>query len=202
MDQYGTEKDKNINLEMTITKKEAELEILRNEKKRLEVSINEIESRVHDQQKQIEIYKHEDTSRIHQSTERALAQISSQTGAEYACLLEQESMRKPKKLEKSAEEESEQELMQKDNELFSEKCKALQKENEQYKLKIEIELLKQIQNLNKENETLKEEVNKLKSGLLSTQTSLLQKEKESYINENAKLLQEIEALKKVYCYFR
>ena len=202
MDQYGAEKDKNINLELTITKKDAELEILRNENKRFETSIFDLESRVHDQQKQMELYKNEleDTSHIYQSNEKALAQAS-QTGNNSASILEQDSLRKPKKFEKSAEEESEKELLQKDNELLSEKCKVLQKENEQYKLKIENEFKKHIDSINRDNENLKEEIKKLKINIASNQPSLPQKEKEDHINENAKLLQEIEILKQVNCFF-
>jgi chromosome segregation ATPase len=173
-DQFTAEKDKNINLDLTITKRDAEIEALKNDKKRLEVSFTESETRINDMTRQLEALRHEreDTARIHVSTERAMAQIA-QSGYDNL---------KPKGMQSQqmVEAESDKEFLEKEIEILKAKCKDLQKDNELLKIrndKLEAETPKLVEKVTKENEGLKEEVVRIKSGL--TQTAAANSEQHS-----------------------
>ena len=79
------EKEKNIKLEIDLTRKTAEAETFESEKQRLELNLADYEARLSDAHKQIEQlqYEREETARLHTSTERAMAQIAAASGADF-----------------------------------------------------------------------------------------------------------------------
>jgi len=191
MDQYTAEKDRNINLELTITKKDAELESLRNERKRLETNLNELEVKLHEQHKQLEVFKHEseDSARKnHQSTERAMKQIANQSYDE--SIPNDSFMKKSRNTNVTPEDEVDIEMLKKEIELLRQKCHDLQKENETLKLNKESnqnDVQKQYEKATKENESLKDDINRLRSNDTTN--------KEMSNAERKKLLDEINSLR-------
>ena len=152
MEQYTTERNKNINQELEITKKNAEIVDLKNKKKLLDCTINDLELKINDQKRQIEdsFLEKEDSVQSLHSTEIILSQLDDPSGLDMLNFMNIDSIKKSKRHEKFTEDECEKELRQKDIDLLIEKCKAIQTEYEEYKLNAEgyiADLIKKAENL-------------------------------------------------------
>ena len=156
MEQYATERNKNIDQELEITKKHAEIIDLKNKRNLLETTINDLEISISEQKKLIEDFQEkEDFGQSLHNTEIAFAPLDDdQSLFDLPSFMNRDSIRKSRRNEKLAEEESEKELMEKDIELLIEKCKTIQKEYEEYRLKTEEDIIY----LSKQNENLRHEV--------------------------------------------
>lgn len=162
-----TEKTKNISLDVDLTKKKAEIDLLKNEKRTLEIMNSELEGKVHDQNKLLEkLYKeHEETARHHKSTGRAFDKMEGQDFHELMRCLEKENetLRSTRKSSSTVVDNGEKEILEKEIELLKKKLIEVETENEGLRGQIakSIEVLT-MERLNKENQNLREEVEKHK----------------------------------------
>lgn len=149
------EKTANISLDIELTKKNTEINALKNEKKKLEATNAELETKIHDQNRVIEkqIREREDSTRHYAGTEKVMNELAAFEGEDedktenYA----------------SAANEGEREILQSENAILKAKCKEIQIENEKLKVTRNSDT-EALEKLIHENNTLKEDLDKLKSG--------------------------------------
>ena len=161
------EKTKNISLDIDITKKKAEIDLLKNEKRTLEIMNSELEGKVHEQNKIMEkLYKeHEETARHHKSTGRAFEKMEGQDFQELMRCLEKENetLRSVRKTNSVVVDNGEKEILEKEIEILKKKLMEVETENEGLRGQIsKSNEVHTIEKLNKENQNLKEEMEKYK----------------------------------------
>jgi len=161
------EKTKNISLDIDITKKKAEIDLLKNEKRTLEIMNSELEGKVHEQNKIMEkLYKeHEETARHHKSTGRAFEKMEGQDFQELMRCLEKENetLRSVRKTNSVVVDNGEKEILEKEIEILKKKLMEVETENEGLRGQIsKSNEVHAIEKINKENQNLKEEMEKYK----------------------------------------
>ncbi len=152
------EKTANISLDIELTKKNTEINALKNEKKKLEATNTELETKIHDQNRIIEkqIREREDSVRHYAGTEKVMNELAGFEG-------EDEAAEKNEHHATAAISEGEKEILQSENAILKAKCKEIQIENEKLKVTRNSDT-EALEKLIHENNTLKEEVDKLRSG--------------------------------------
>lgn len=176
------EKTKNISMDIDATKKKAEIDSLKSEKKRLEFINNELEGKINDLNKFLERVQREqqDSARHHRSTDRALNQMTGQDFTELIRGLERENeaLRSGKKGSISMIEDGEKEILEKENEILKAKCIEIQTENEAMKDQVaKSRDIQVMERLLRENANLKEEVDKLKKKVPSPRMKIMENAK-------------------------
>ena len=162
------EKTKNISLDIDVTKKKNEIDLLKTEKKTLELANNELEGKVNELNKVLERIRieHEHAAMSHRNTEREMANMA---GEDFRDLMrglekENETLRSAKKATGSLVlDDAEKEILEKEIQLLKNKCVEIETEN--HKLRDQLEKSQDVQNkekMMKENQNLKEEVEKIK----------------------------------------
>jgi len=152
------EKTANISLDIELTKKNTEINALKNEKKKLEATNTELEAKIHDQNRIIEkqIREREDSVRHYAGTEKVMNELAGFEG-------EDEAAEKNEHHATAAISEGEKEILQSENAILKAKCKEIQIENEKLKVTRNSDT-EALEKLIHENNTLKEEIDKLRSG--------------------------------------
>jgi protein HOOK3 len=150
------EKTANISLDIELTKKNTEINALKNEKKKLEATNTELETKIHDQNRIIEkqIREREDSVRHYGGTEKAMNELAG---------FEREDENAEKSEHTAAVSEGEKEILQSENAILKAKCKEIQIENEKLKVTRNSDT-EALEKLIHENNTLKEEIDKVRSG--------------------------------------
>lgn len=167
------EKTNNISLDIELTKRKTEIETLKSEKKRLEATNSELEDKVHEQNRAIEKHQmeYEDAMRNYSNTNKAMNQLAGQDFREIIGDLEKKNTESKSEVLETASAtaatiEGEKEILQQENGILKNKCKEAQLENESLKRsKAEDDKLKE--KLNNENNSLKEEIERLRQGAKS-----------------------------------
>lgn len=166
--QIAEEKNKNINLEIDLTRKVTEIENMKNEKRRTELTIADLEAQLHDAQQQIEQLNLEKEELSKLPTNGALTGFINDGSDFYQITAKLEKELEDHRKEhgnKPGVDEVELEILQKENEVLKAKCKEIQVENEELKLKVKSsESVLKMEKLLLENETLREDLKKLKAG--------------------------------------
>ena len=185
------EKTKNITLDIDITKKKAEIDLLKNEKRTLEMLNNELEGKIHEQNKLLErLYKeHEETARHHKSTGRAFDKMEGQDFNELMRCLEKENETLKSSAKKNSSivmDNGEKEILEKEVELLKKKLVEVETENEGFRISKSNEG-QTIERIIKENQILKEEIEKYKRNALAQKSEnnkvdFLERNFYSYIN--------------------
>ena len=158
------EKTKKISLDIKLSKKKAEIEAVKNENNRLELTINELEGRLSEQDKLLEKLQREQeySMQHHRSTERAINDMAGQDFHELMRGLEMqnESTKSQRRSNSStAVKEGENEILEKENEILKAKCKEIEIENQSLKDKIsKSEKVTLMDKLVKENQSLREDL--------------------------------------------
>lgn len=175
MAQISQEKNNSLNLEMELARKNTEIEIMKNEKNRLEQIVNDYEARLHDANKQIhQLTQEKEDALLNLESEHG--QRSGKKGADGADFLEiianlereLEQVRSQPDPKKSAEE-GQIEILVKENEILKSKCKEIQAENESLIHEIEKnENPKITERFKAENEKLKAELARLNASIDNT----------------------------------
>lgn len=151
------EKTTNISLDIELTKKKTEIEALKSEKKRLEATNNDLENKVHDQNKAIEkhIREREERSNYFGSTERTISQFQDFQQDDSEQYLGHEG-------KAAAIREGEKEILEQENTILKAKCKEIQIENEELKQSKNSDS-KAVEALSNENNALRQEIENLKN---------------------------------------
>jgi len=163
------EKTKNISLDIDLTKKKAEIDLLKTEKKTLELANNELEGKVNDQNKLLDRIRleHENAAYSHRNTERAMTNMA---GEDFRDLMrglerENETLRSAKKAGGSLVlDDAEKEILQKEIDILKKKCMEIETENQS--LRDQVEKSQDVHNMERitrENQNLKQEVKRKNS---------------------------------------
>ena len=172
-DKIEAEKTRNITLDIELTRKNTEIDNLKNEKKRLEASISEIEQNVHELNKEIEKYEreHENNTRMLGGSiggERSYNnKVSGQDFHEIIMNLEKENEYLKLKQQDGTQsitfDDGETEILKKENEILKNKCRQIEVDNENLrKVVAKSEDIKYVEKITNDNQTLKQEVEKVK----------------------------------------
>ena len=173
-DKFSAESQRNINLDVELTKKVTDIEALKSEKRRLENVNNHLEQRLHEQEKTIEMLERECenmkfSSGANVAIDRFLNKFSGQDFHEIITNLEEENRElRAKKSEPQSLDltNGEQEILKNENEVLRTKCKQVEVDNESLRKAVaKSEDIKYIEKLTHENQNLKQELEKTKKAL-------------------------------------
>jgi chromosome segregation ATPase len=161
-----TEKTNNISLDIELTKKKTEIEGLKSEKRRLEATNNDLETKIHEINRTIEkqTREREDTERHYANTDKAMNELAGFQGMDVSEEAEAKAEAAAAHRDKSAIHEGEREILQQENDILKAKCKEIQIENENLKSG-KNENTKAYDKLDSDNRTLKEELEQLRKKL-------------------------------------
>ena len=172
-DKIEAEKTRNITLDIELTRKNNEIESLKKEKKRLEASMSEVEQNVHELNKEIEKYEREleNNTRMRGSiggAERSYsAKVTGQDFHEIIMNLEKENeylkLKQQETPSSTTLDHGETEILKKENDILKNKCRQIEVENENLrKVVAKSEDIKYVEKITTDNETLKQEVQKVR----------------------------------------
>lgn len=165
------EKTRNISLDVELTRRSTEINSLKNERKRLENLISELESKLQDQSKVIERHEREfENKRLFGGSigaERYAGKAGGHDFQEIIQTLEKENetlkLKQSEGLQPVMMEDGEAEILKKENEIIKAKCKEIESENENLRKMIATsEDVKYMDRITNDNQVLKQEVEKVK----------------------------------------
>ena len=172
------EKTKNITLDIELTRRTTEIENLKNEKKRLESSISELEQNMLELNKEIERFEREQENNVRMvrssiGGERPfLNTTSGQDFHEIIMSLERENeylrLKQQEGISSLVLDDGESEILKKENEILKNKCKQIEAENENLRKVVEkSEDIKYVDKITTDNQNLKQEVEKVKKNAVT-----------------------------------
>jgi len=173
-DKFSAESQKNINLDVELTKKVNDIETLKSEKRRLENVNNHLEQRLHEQEKNIEMLERDlenikFSSGANVAIDRFLNKFSGQDFHEIIANLEEENkeLRNKKSEPQSLDlTNGDQEILKSENDVLRTKCKQVEVDNEHLrKVVAKSEDIKYVEKLTTENQNLKQELEKTRKAL-------------------------------------
>lgn len=171
-DKIEAEKTRNIHLDLELTRKNAEIDHLKSEKKRVDALNADMNDMINEQSKEIERLEREreNNARIGGFSHPGQSLLSQ----EIIMNLEKDNeILRQKQGQPVILEDGEAEIIKKENEILKTKCKEIEKDNETLrKVVSKSEDVKYVEKITTDNETLKQEVEKVKKARIKAENEV------------------------------